>query len=162
MPSYKDLNKTYQGGDLRVDGLDSLEGCPQHITGNFDCGSNILEILVGGPTNVDGEYICNSCKLTDLIGCASHIGGILNFCNNDITSLVGIHKIIKSCPDIRFYPSEIKEGGIGLLLIKNLNQITWESEPFYIIEKYLGSGTKGIMECSKELKAKGYADYAKL
>ena len=164
MQSYNDLNIDYQGGDLEVYkmNLNSLSYSPQHITGNFDCDFNELCSLVGGPLKVDGNYNCYYNKLTDLVGCASHIGKTLRCSNNEITSLVGIHKIIKSCNEIKFNPYDIKYGGIGLLLIDNLRYMPNNSSQFNIIAKYLGEGTKGMMECSKELKAKGYDNYAKL
>ena len=165
MPNCKTLGKKYQSGNVQVDnsGLDSLYGCPQHITGNLSCGFNKLTTLVGGPDRVDGHYDCQNNQLTDLVGCASHIGGSLECSNNNITSLVGIHKIIKSWTAIFSDPDKITEGGIGLLLIENLVVMSTDNnEPFKIINKYLGTGTKGMMECSKELKAKGYSNYAKL
>ena len=79
-----------------------------------------------------------------------------------ITSLVGIHKIIKSCSIIHFHCDEIKEGGIGLLLIDNLYEISNYLAPFAIISSYLGSGTKGIMACRNELIENGYENHAKL
>ena len=164
MRNYNDLNKNYQSGDLDINGehIDSLAGCPQHITGVFNCRYNNLSSLVGGPETVDGNYICRINNLTSLSGCASHIGGSLFIANNPITSLVGIHKIIKSCSRIFFDDSNITEGGIGILLIANLSGFSNNDEQFRIITKYLGTGTKGMMECRKELIARGYANYAKL
>ena len=185
MFSYAELNMQYQSGDLNIlyDELSSLEGCPNHITGNFTCNHNNLTSLSNGPTNVDltftcsynhltsllggptkvgGNYYCIRNQLTDLVGCASHIGGELNFRFNKITSLVGIHKIVKSCDGFIFDDGLITEGGIGLLLIDDLDNFSCYHEPFAIIEKYLSTGTKGMMECRKELIKKGYAPYAKL
>ena len=164
MPNCKTLGKKYQSGDFDISKKkrDSLEGCPVVITGDFDCINNDLTSLVGGPQKVDGYYYCSRNQLTDLYGCAGFIRDTL-FCNNNkITSLVGIHKIIKQCPNIFFDCENITEGGIGLLLIANLSYISTNIEPFEIISRYLSSGTKGMMECSKELKAKGFSQYAKL
>ena len=47
-------------------------------------------------------------------------------------------------------------------MIANLTKISKHTEPFKIISKYLGTGTKGMMECSKELISSGYNQYAKL
>ena len=165
MQSYKDLNIDYQDGELDIDNLslDSLAGCPDYITGSFICEHNKLSNLIGGPQKVDKNYWCGYNGLTALDGCASHIGGELNLCDNQITSLVGIHKIVKSCREIFLDPDKIIEGGIGLLLIDNLNWISiFHSEPFHIIQKYLGKGTKGMMECRSELISYGYSDHAKL
>ena len=169
MQSYKDLNIDYTIGNLYIEsyGLNSLEGCPEYITGDLRCSNNYLKSLVGGPQKVDGNYWCSTNRLTDLVGCASHIGGELRCPYNPITSLIGIHKIIKSCPCICLTYRHIKQGGIGLLLIDGLTEFNFAadqriSKPFKIIQKYLGKGTKGMMECSKELISNGYALYAKL
>ena len=167
MLSYEDWGFEYtRGGELDISGqqLDSLEGCPQHITGSFDCSGNNLSNLVGGPQIVDGDYNCDeNYNLTDLTGCASHITGRIYWYNTRITSLVGIHKIIKSCKSVCVDTKKITQGGIGLLMIENLKYISnYKSEPFEIINKYVGAGMKGMMACSKELNSRGYADYAKL
>ena len=138
-----------------------LNGCAASVLG-FNCYDNDLLSLVGGPQQVRVHYMCMSNKLTDLVGCASHIGGELDCTINNITSLVGIHKIIKNCNVINFDEYKIKHGGIGLLMIENLNGISCKSSPFAIISKYLGSGAKGMMECRDELIANGWHNYAKL
>ena len=162
--------RTLVGGPQKVDGgyfssenrLTDLLGSPKHITTGFHVDTNQLTSLVGGPQRVDGIYNCYDNQLSDLVGCASHIGDTLNCFSNNITSLVGIHKIIKSCGSIRCSETKITEGGIGLLLIDNLVRITSKHEPFQIISKYLGKGTKGMMDCRAELISKGYSEYAKL
>ena len=164
MRSYKDLDIVYQGGNVIVNyrRLDSLAGCPEHITGHFNCMGNSLKSLVGGPQKVDGHYTCYSNHLTDLTGCASHIGGGISCGSNIINSLVGIHKIIKKCYSFNIFDERVIYGGIGLLLIENLTDLTDETLPFRIIKSYLGTGTKGMMECSKELISTGYTNHAKL
>ena len=164
MRSYKDLNITYRRGELDLSQslLTSLEGCPNVITGDFYCTSNYLTTLVGGPQQVDGDYLSSGNSLTDLVGCASHIGGTLYIKRTNITSLIGIHKIIKSCQKIFLNTENITQGGIGLLLINDLFSISDGDLPFKIIRSYIGQGTKGMMECSKELIANGYAQFAKL
>ena len=165
MQSYKDLNLIYNGCDLRLNNkqITSLAGCPEHITGTFNCSENgELTSLVGGPQIVDNFYTCANTQVTDLVGCASHIGTKLYCWGTKITSLVGMHKILKSCTSIAFDDDTIIVGGIGLLLIENLKIISANSEPFKIIKKYLGQGTKGMMACRAELIKMGYENYAKL
>ena len=164
MPNYKDFTINYQGGNLVLNQLKlkSLAGCPEHITGDFKCNYNIITSLVGGPQRVDGSYDCRNNELTSLEGCASHIGDILLCTSNLITTLVGIHKIVKSCNKFSFRAHKISMGGIGLLLIDNLELISASSIAFGIIRTYLGTGTKGMMECRKELISKGYDNHAKL
>ena len=164
--SYAELEDDYEHGNLHIYGqfLSSLDGCPDHVTGYFSCRSNALTSLVGGPERVDCSYACYDNKLTDLVGCASHIGGKLNCEKNNITSLVGIHDIIKSCKSFSFDSRKIKQGGIGLLLIDDLTEITSHftklSKPFEIIKSYLGTGSNGMNACSKELINAGYTNHA--
>ena len=164
MRNCEEFGKKYQGGKFVISfsRLTLLNGSPQHVTGDFSCFGNQLTSLVGGPQIVDAGYDCRSNSLTDLVGCASHIGGKLYFEGNPLTSLVGIHKIIKSCNEIWFTGNKVTQGGIGLLLIENLTIIATDTIPFQIISTYLGSGTKGMMECRKELLSRGYDQYAKL
>ena len=162
--TYDQIVNDYKGGDvdIKFDKLTEFKDCPQHITGYFACWMTPLTSLVGGPQRVDGKYLFSRTEVSSLDGCASYIGDTLNFQETKVSSLVGIHKIIKHCPEITFDGKNIIEGGIGMLLIDGLSCITAHTEPFYIIEKYLGSGAKGMMECSKELISRGYEAYAKL
>ena len=164
MRSYKDLEMNYQSGDLDITNnlITSLDGCPQHITGDFLCVNNGLTSLAGGPQIIDKSYDCTDNQLTDLTGCASYISAELHIRGNRIKSFVGIHKIIKHCRIIYVDDEHVTEGGIGLLLIKNLEYISTDSTPFLVITDYLGKGTKGMMDCSKELISMGYTNYAKL
>ena len=158
------MNDIYTGGDydISMSYKYSLFNSPNHITGEFDCNLNNLTSLICGPQIVDGDYNCSSNQLTDLVGCASHISGSLYCWSNKLTSFVGIHKIIKSCTYISFDTNAVCQGGIGLLLIENLIHIDIDTEPFEIINNYIGTGTKGMMACRAELIAKSYTNYAKL
>ena len=165
MKNCENIFTGYSGGTINITRrrLESLVGCPEVVSGDFFCARNDeLQNLVGGPKHVTGDYSCGSNKITSLEGCASHIGHILSCPDTNITSLVGIHKIVKSCQSIEFDCIDIKQGGIGLLLIENLTDISSEYAPFYIIKSYLGTGTKGMMACRAELISRGYEDYAKL
>ena len=168
MPSYDQLYiRKYQSGNLNIreKSVTRLNGCPEHITGDFICSRNRLSRLTNGPKQVDGNYDCSDNFLSTLDGCASHIAGFLDIRDNDITSLVGIHKIIKSCGKLYLSDYEITEGGIGLLMIENvdiISEIKSQLAPFKIIQKYRSQGTKGMMTCRAELISNGYENYAKL
>ena len=164
MTTYKEQMESYISGDIMIVNkkLSSISGGPNHISGDFYVWCNDITSLMGGPQLVDGGYNCADNLLTDLTGAPSIIS-YFDFTKNNITSLVGIHKIIKSCKVITFAPNEITQGGIGLLLISDLTSInSGHHEPFEIIKNYLGSGTKGMMMCRTELISSGFANYAKL
>ena len=82
-------------GDLRLAGVDSLEGCPKTIVGNFECvNSPGLDSLANGPAVVGGYYnCCQNENLASLEGVAVKIGGDFN-CNNcdKLTSFKGLEK----------------------------------------------------------------------
>lgn len=56
--------------------LESLEGCPQKVGGNFDCRyCEKLKSLRGCPEEVGASFACNGCsKLTSLEGCPKKVG----------------------------------------------------------------------------------------
>ena len=75
-------------GDFIINalGLDSLEGCPEEVTGTFNAGSNKIENLIGGPKKVGKSYNVNgNNKLVSLEGSPEEIGETFNV--TDCTSL---------------------------------------------------------------------------
>ena len=125
---------------------------------------NSLDDLKGAtePVNVTGDVNLSSLKLARLPVKFGEVGGSFDCYRNQLTSLVGIHKIIKSCKGINLYDNPIKEGGLGLLLIKDLKYIQYNLPAFQIIEKYLGKGKRGMIDCQTELIKAGFKDFAKL
>jgi len=152
------------GGDFwcSINKLTSLEGAPSRVGGYFSCSYNQLTSLEGAPSQVGGYFYCPGNKLTSLEGAPSQVGRYFVCSDNKLTSLVAIHKIIKSCQGIILQGNPIKEGGLGLLLIKDLKYIDSELPAFEIIRKYLGKGKRGMIDCQTELIKEGYKEYAKL
>lgn len=55
--------------------LESLEGCPEVVTGDFwinNCKS--LKSLKGAPKEVGGSFVCSGCPLESLEGCPEKVG----------------------------------------------------------------------------------------
>jgi len=148
--------------DLRNENIDQLPVRFGRIGKNFYCSSNNLTSLAGSPDYVEEDFSCYNNMITSLDGAPHHIGEELNCSNNQITSLVSIHKIIKSCGQIFISKNPIKEGGLGLLLIKDLEYIVSELPALKIINKYLGKGKRGMIDCQTELIKAGYKEFAKL
>ena len=144
----------------------SLAGCPDEVTGWFDCQDNELISLAGAPSKVGGDFYCSGNELTSLVGAPSTVGG--NFCgnfycdDNELTSLADIHKQVKSCTGFFCYVNEIKSNILGLLLITNLKKVGEDGPAFEIINKWLGQGKLVIFRCQKELIDAGYEEYARL
>lgn len=72
--------------------LETLENCPDEVTGHFACPlCENLKSLVGGPKIVGKNYKVSHCDLRTLDGIANKVGGYIKaYCNenlNDITAL---------------------------------------------------------------------------
>lgn len=46
--------------------LESLEGCPIQVNGDFNCYQNKLKTLKGCPQIINGDFLCNNNLLRDL------------------------------------------------------------------------------------------------
>lgn len=135
------------------------------VSGEFLCNRNKLTSLKGSPTKCKAFY-CDENELTALEFAPSTIMGNFDFDNNYITSLIGINDIISEihgefhCEGYK----QISSGGLGLLLIKNLQDIVLtfkDQEAQDIINKYLGR-PDDIFECQNELIEAGLEEYAQL
>ena len=145
-----------------------LTGCPDHIVeGYFFANGAHLTSLKGGPSVVDFGYLCKNNKLTTLEGIAGVIGGLLEADRNyNLTTLIGIHKMLKSIgEDLYLTGSPVVEGGLGLLLVagfKNCYVQEGFNEPFLVIGKYATGNKADIFRCQKELIDRDYEEYARL
>lgn len=116
------------------------------------------------PINFDSVHgslhLTNQKLLTSLEGFPRIVKN-LDIRGTAITSLVGISDVIKQV-EIILLPFCIKEGGLGLLLIEGLKVINVDKmcKAFEIIQKYLGKGEDGLIECQSELIEAGYEEYA--
>ncbi len=134
----------------------------------FDCSFNKLTSLKNAPRKVGTSFKCDDNKLTSLEGCPETMI-TLSAEGNDIQSLVGIHKMIKSCEYLNLnWNKNINEGGIGLILIPKLRTFTCiDAKPDFhdameIIKKYLGKGKAGLLDCQEELEEAGLERFATL
>lgn len=81
----------YVLGDFDISncGLYSLKGCPDVISGDFICSSNILENLKFGPSDVTGKYDVRNCGLRNLYGSPRIINGDFICSYNSLENLEG-------------------------------------------------------------------------
>ncbi len=134
--------------------LKSLKGSP-HTAKSFYCHDNNITSL---------DYICRTTSTIDIR-------------RNHIQSLIGVHKLIDRCTRLLLNGNPIKEGGIGLIFIKDLHEITFDRSgsefpmpssfitkhsAFEIISKYLQQGKNGVLACQQELIDNGYELFARL
>lgn len=69
-------------------GLTSLRGCPNFVSGEFDCSFNDIESLEGGPVSAR-YYICNDNRLKSLKG-GPKKSEFINIDNNLLESLADL------------------------------------------------------------------------
>ena len=144
-------------------GLTSLEGSPTHVMEYFKINDNPLGDLKDGPTHATGYY-AKHCDLTSLEG-APLVCGEFNVMDNKITSLQGIGKLyLKQCMGIRLEQNPIKSHILGLLLVKELNNLTFDASdvPAMVTVLVHLNGDKELLDCKEELITNGYKEYAKL
>lgn len=59
--------------------INSIEGCPEDVGGNFHCHHNpLLKNLIGSPETIGGNFECTRMDLTSLEGIPKVIGTNLN------------------------------------------------------------------------------------
>jgi len=85
---YTIINYTIKpDGSIDVDGSVDINKCKLeklplkfgHVTSYFDCSKNYLQTLEGSPDSVGGDFYCSDNELTSLKGCTSKIDSF--FCS---------------------------------------------------------------------------------
>jgi hypothetical protein len=66
-----------------------MKFCPTIVTGNMNCGSNLLTSLEGCPKEVGGYFNCHYNRLTSLIGSPKIIGAEFDCSWNQLSTLEG-------------------------------------------------------------------------
>jgi hypothetical protein len=138
-----------QTGKVSVTGYVYLRKNIKHTTlpvqfgtvgGDFYCSDNLLETLVGTPQRVGGTFYCDKNSLETLTGAPQSVGGDF------------------SCA----YKSDL---GLLRIILSNCDNVWLKNAPkgvTKIIEKYLGKGQGGALQCAAELIRAGYKENAKL
>ena len=144
------------------------------VDGNFDASKQDLVTLENCPGKVTKKLYLWGNKFTSLEGITPYIGRQLEIDHNDkLTSLQGIGKMIKKCPEI-ILPANIQSHMLGLMMIKDLenianddDEISFDQLPekyalaIRIINKHLGV-KHDLMECQEELIQAKLKEYARL
>jgi len=136
---FGDVGGSFQAN---IETLKSFENFPMRILGNLYAYDTGVESFDGLRTEVDGTVdITMNQKLADWVGVYKHlrrIGGTLKF-------------------DVDY----VKRGGLGVLLIKELQEISsGNSDVDTIINKYL-KGDRSVLDCQEELIDAGFAHLAR-
>jgi len=72
--------------------LTSLDGAPKEVGNNFQCDSNQLTSLIGGPKKVGRNFYCNHNSLTSLDGAPEEVGGDFSCSHSSVSTLAGSPK----------------------------------------------------------------------
>lgn len=159
--------------------ITSLAGGPKEVHGgsyvlSFTSVASLADIakitMQHAPAHVSGINVntvgcVNLTSVESLVGIPSNLHSILF--PSEMTSLVGVDTVIKQLltGEVVINSRKITKGGIGLLLIDGLTEIKDSrqqlSEPFRIIEKYIGR-PNDIFDCQVELFEKDFDDWAEL
>lgn len=141
--------------DISNGELRTLRGCPSFVRGDFRCIDNKLTNLIGGPEEVDGDYRCFKNPLTSLEGLPKIIRGSIGlpyFRELPLLKLIlvsGLTHIILNDPNVK---SRGPDSG-------DLDHLTQIED---ILNKYLGNGQKGAIQCAAELSKAGFKGNARL
>ncbi len=162
------LSKVEESFCVSENKLTSLKGSPTSVGLIFSCSNNYVTSLEGSPKYIGFDFSCRKNKLISLDYSPETIGRDFICAENQIHSLEGIHKSIKKIGrvfDCSHNP--ITSGGIGLILIEDLSSINAKNcmdftKAAEIINKYLGKGKTGLLDCQEELEEASLEQYAKL
>lgn len=131
--------------------------------GDFDCRAHTLKSLNGAPKIVKGAFNCGGNMLTSLEGVPKQIDGIFDCSYNKLTNLKDIHKMItKIGGSIFCHKNPIQSHVLGLLLIPGIRRIFSFDAWAPILNKHLGTGRKGMLNCQNDLIEVGLEEYAQL
>jgi hypothetical protein len=159
--------------------LVSLEGAPHSVGGSFYCYSNSLTTLNGAPASVGGNFWCDKNRLTTLDGAPASVGDDFWCYDNSLKSLDGAPNSVggdfycrrNSLTALEGAPSSV--GGkfyvdyntsLPLLRLLQYNKIDIEDAPQVvnqIINKYAGTGKRGMLGAAAELTKAGFRDNAR-
>jgi len=178
------LADNYTGGDIKMynHGLRTMEGLPQHVTGDLDIDQNPFVNMDFCPQIVDGQFQIGGTdgvsefalftSLQNLAGAPKFIGGgcVLRFCA--LASEISLRGIDTIFPEIHGNLTLVNMNGfnhvLNLFRVKGLTSVSFyiaktsDSELNEIMNEFLPMGKKGMMQCQTALLKAGYADQAQL
>ena len=155
------------------------DGIKFNRTKSFSIADNALETLEGCPSFVDGDFNCQNNKLKSFEGVPSVIKRDGLFGGNLFESLHNIHEHIKRVDGSLYFVSQysymkrscpIKSSVLGLLLIKGLQTVILtdardELDDLYKVQEIINVYLKKpdqLMECQNALIDAGLEEFAKL
>jgi hypothetical protein len=155
------------------------DGIKFNQTESFSIADNALETFEGCPSHVDGDFNCQNNKLKSFEGAPAVIKSDGLFGGNLFESLHDIHKHIKQVDGSLYFVSQysymkrscpIKSAVLGLLQIKGLQTVTLtdtrdKEHELYKVQEIINTFLKTpdkMLECQDALIDAGLEEYAKL
>lgn len=160
----------YVKGDLYIRGceLQTLRNSPNVVGGNFYCDNNILPTLKYAPTAIEGDFYCGQNTITRIeTSTRIHVGNqfvLFNDGSREI-DIEGIHNTIVAAHSVKIPGPNISRGGLGILLIKGISEITIDREQNLsrIFNRFIPlESVDSILQCQEQLIDAGYYKYAKV
>lgn len=146
--SLKGVQSTYTTFDITENPmLTTLEGGPTLIKYNFNIYKCNVKSLIGGPVRVENNYDCRENPLISLEGLPKFIGGKLYITYDRELPLLRI-MLVNGLQSVKLWPEHPPRSYIV--------------EVETIINKYLGKGRQGALQCAAELTKAGYKGNARL
>ena len=149
-------------------GFRSLKGSPEEVTGTFSVARNRnLETLEGGPLKVIGDFTAYNCNLQNLIGAPTEVGGDFHVFKNPLDSLKGMPKQISGSITLNYEPSlgmlRTLVAQKGVSFNTGVAPVSWDKviKCQDIINKYAGQGKIAIFDCQKDLEDAGFPENAR-
>ncbi len=140
------IEHTIQGDVTRLDQLRDGDG--RYLTGTV---------------NVDGNVNLTGLGLEQLPVRFGAVGGNFWCSGNRLTSLVGVHRILRRIDGgLYLWGNPIASGGIGLLLVEGLTEIYANQFALRIVWQHLGQGKRGLLRCQEALHEAGFEAFARL
>ncbi len=133
------------------------------VSGSFQANIETLKSFENFPELILGNLYAYDTNIESFEGLHTEVAGGVDFTMNEkLTDWVGIYKHLIIVGDkIKFDVDFVKRGGLGILLIKGVQEVSsGNSEVDAIFNKYL-KGDRNVLDCQEELIDAGFAHLAR-
>lgn len=133
------------------------------VSGSFQANIETLKSFENFPELIKGNLYAYDTDIDSFDGLHTEVDGGVDFTMNEkLTDWVGIYKhLIRISDRLKFDVDYIERGGLGILLIKEVQEISsGNSDVDDIFNKYL-KGDRNVLDCQEELIDAGFARLAR-
>jgi hypothetical protein len=137
------------GGNFNMayTGLDTFEGFPRVIEGHCWCNQNKLTSFQGSPQVIEGNFLVQDNPISIMSGFPEHIQGLVSL---DYTSQLPLLRLLSAKDGVGLGPASWPDQRKGeYAKVQN------------ILNKYAGTGKRGMLGAAAELTKAGFRDNAR-